>query len=413
MIKPGLSDRANSLKPSATLAVAQKARQMKAAGEDVLAFAAGEPDFVTPEPIRKAAKDALDAGQTHYAPTLGTPAAREAIAHKLGSENGIAGLTAKHVGIGVGGKLCLYNAMQVLIDPGDEVLLPVPCWVSYAPQARLAGGEVVEIQTTGESGFKITPDQLKAAITPKSRLLILNSPSNPCGTMYSPDELRALVSVIAEAAQTIAPRLVLITDEIYEKIIYEGREHLSMGSIDSIAERTVTINGLSKAYAMTGWRVGYAACPGEFGLELIGAMDRLQGQVTSGIPTFIMPAIEVALTQCSGDVAQMVAAFASRAKLTESRLSEIPGVNFPSPEGAFYIFPDVSSHFGKTAPDGTKITSAMTFADALLTNQKVAVVPGEDFGGCGEKHIRISFACSEDQINAGMDRLAEFVGSLG
>jgi aspartate aminotransferase len=412
MSDPGLSIRANSLKPSATLAVAQKARQMRAAGEDVLAFAAGEPDFITPEPIRKAAKDALDAGQTHYAPTLGTPSAREAIAHKLGSENDIKGLTPKHVAIGVGGKLCLFNAMQVLINPGDEVLLPVPCWVSYAPQARLAGGEIVEIETTGEAGFKVTPDQLRAAITPKSRVLILNSPSNPCGTMYSPEELRALASVIAEAAKTIAPRLVLITDEIYEKIIYGGRRHLSMGSINEIAERTVTVNGLSKAYAMTGWRVGYAACPGKFGLELIAAIDRLQGQVTSGIPTFIMPAIEVALTQCSSEVAKMVEAFSTRAKLIDARLREILGMNFPSPEGAFYVFPDVSEHFGKTSADGTKISSAMTFADALLTNQKMAVVPGEDFGGPGEKHIRISFACSEDQINAGMDRLAKFVGSL-
>ena len=412
MKSPGLSARADALKPSATLAVAQKARQMKAAGEDVLAFAAGEPDFITPAPIREAAKKALDDGLTHYAPTLGTPAARRAIAHKLGSENGIKGLTPKHIAIGVGGKQCLYNTMQVLVDPGDEVLLPVPSWVSYAPQAQLAGGRVVEIESTGETGFKITPSQLRAAITPKSRVLILNSPSIPCGTMYSPDELRALASVVAEAARTIAPRLVVVTDEIYEKIIYGGRQHLSLGSLDEIAERTVTVNGLSKAYAMTGWRIGYAACPGEFGLKLIGAIDRLQSQLTSGIPTFIMPAIEVALTQCSGEVATMVKAFEARAKLIESRLRQIPGMDFPSPEGAFYVFPDISAHFGKIAPDGTVISSAMTFADALLTNQKMAVVPGEDFGGPGEKHIRISFACSEDQINAGMDRLAALVRSL-
>jgi len=412
MSEPGLSNRANELRPSATLAVAQKARQMKAAGEDVLAFAAGEPDFITPAVIREAAKKALDDGLTHYAPTLGTPGAREAVAHKFGSENGIAGLTPQHVAIGVGGKQCLYNAFLALINPGDEVILPVPCWVSYVPQIQLAGGKVVEIQSTGESGFKITPDQLRAAITPKSRALVINSPSNPCGTMYSPDELRALADVVAEMSQSVAPGLVVITDEIYEKIVYGGREHLSMGSIESIADRTVTINGLSKAYAMTGWRVGYAACPGAFGLQFIKALDRIQSQMTSGIPTFIMPAIEVALTQCSGDVAEMVEAFAKRAKLIESKLREVPGVAFPSPEGAFYVFADISAHFGKTAPDGTKISSAMTFAEALLNNQKMAVVPGEDFGGCGDRCIRISFACSEEQIIAGVDRLDSLVRSL-
>lgn len=412
MSDPGLSKRANELKPSATLAVAQKARQMRAAGEDVLAFAAGEPDFITPEPIREAAKKALDDGLTHYAPTLGTPGARQAVADKLGSENGIAGLTPQHVAIGVGGKHCLFNAFQALLDPGDEVILPVPSWVSYAPQVQIAGGRVVEVQTSGESGFKMTPDQLRAAITPLSRVLVINSPSNPCGTMYSPDELQALAAVVAEAAASTAPRLVVITDEIYENIIFGGRKHLSMGSLDSIADRTITINGLSKAYAMTGWRVGYAACPGEFGLSFIKAMDRIQSQMTSGIPTFIMPAIEVALKECSGHVAKMVEAFEERAKLIERRLREVPGVEFPSPEGAFYVFADISAHFGKTAPDGTRVTSAMTFAEALLNNQKMAVVPGEDFGGCGDKCIRISYACSEDQINAGIDRLAALVSSL-
>ena len=413
MSQIGLSRRAGSLKPSSTLAVAQRARQMKEAGEDVLAFAAGEPDFVTPEIIRKAAKDALDKGMTHYAPTLGTPGARAAVARKLGSENGIEGLTPKHVAIGVGGKQCLYNVFQALLNEGDEVLLPVPAWVSYAPQIQLSGGKVVELPTDAASGFKITPEQLKAAITPRSRALVINSPSNPCGTMYAPDELRALARVVADAAGSVAPNLVVVTDEIYEKILYGGRTHLSPGSIPEIAERTVTVNGLSKAYAMTGWRIGYAACPGEFGLELIGAMDKIQSQMTSGIATFLMPAIEVALSgECDAEVAKMTEAFAKRAKLIESRMREIPGLEFPSPEGAFYVFADVSAHFGKKAPDGTQISSALSFAEALLANQKMAVVPGEDFGGCGDKCIRISFACSEDQINAGIDRLDALVRSL-
>lgn len=408
-----LSERAESLRPSSTLAVAQRARQLKESGEDVLAFAAGEPDFVTPEPIRRAAKDALDRGQTHYAPTLGTPGARAAVARKLTSENGIQGLTPNHVAIGVGGKQCLYNIFQALLSPGDEVLLPVPAWVSYRPQIELSGGTVVELPTTPEAGFKITTDQLRAAITPRSRVLVLNSPSNPCGTMYAPDQLRAIARVVADAAASIAPNLVVVTDEIYEKILYGGRTHLSPGSIPEIAGRTVTVNGLSKAYAMTGWRVGYAACPGAMGLRLIDAIDKVQSQTTSGIPTFIMPAIETALSGvCDPEVRAMTEAFAKRAKLIEGRMREIPGLSFPSPEGAFYVFADVSAHFGKRSPGGTQIRSALTFAEALLADQKMAVIPGEDFGGCGEKCIRISFACGEDQISRGMDRLAAFVGLL-
>lgn len=413
MGQTGLSDRAEAIKPSSTLAVAQRARQLKEAGEDVLAFAAGEPDFVTPEPIRKAAKDALDRGLTHYAPTLGTPGARAAIARKLTTENGIKGITPKHVAIGVGGKFCLYSVFQALLNPGDEVLLPVPAWVSYRPQIELSGGRVVELPTDAAGGFRITPEQLRRAITPRSRVFVINSPSNPCGTMYSPEDLRALASVVADAAKSVAPRLVVVTDEIYEKILYGGRTHLSPGSIDSIAERTITVNGLSKAYAMTGWRVGYTACPGAFGLKLMDAIDKLQGQMTSGIPTFIMPAIETALSGvCDGEVRAMTDAFATRAKLIEGRMREIPGLSFPSPEGAFYVFADISAHFGKRSPGGTQIRSALTFAEALLADQKMAVIPGEDFGGCGEKCIRISFACSEEQISRGMDRLAEFVGTL-
>ncbi|HED54452.1 MAG TPA: pyridoxal phosphate-dependent aminotransferase [Phycisphaerales bacterium] len=413
MKSAGLSTRAQAVRPSATLAVAQKARTMRARGVDVLSFAAGEPDFVTPEPIREATIRALNEGLTHYAPTLGTPEARAAVAEKLTSENMIPGLGLEHVAIGVGGKHCLYLAMQALLDPGEEVLLPVPSWVSYAPQVQLAGGTVVPMPTTGETGFKVSPEQLRSAISPRSRIFLINSPSNPCGTMYSPEELRALAEVVAEAAASMAPRLVIVSDEIYEKILYGGRTHLSIGSINAVAQRTVTINGLSKAYAMTGWRVGYSACPGDWGRELIAAIGRLQSQMTSGIPTFIMPAIRVALESCDAEVQRMADAFARRAELIERRLRQIPGMRFPSPEGAFYVFPDVSDFFGKKDQSGHEIASAIDFADALLTEQAMAVVPGDDFGGCGENHIRISFACSEDQINAGMDRFAEFIGSLG
>jgi aspartate aminotransferase len=409
---PGISRRAASIPPSSTLAVTERANAMRAAGQDVLSLAAGEPDFPTPAPVVAAAKKALDAGQTKYSPTIGDKPTRQAIADKLASENGIEGLSPAHVAVSVGGKHSLYNIFQALLDPGDEVLLPTPAWVSYVPQVRLAGGTVVELPTSVAGGFRVSPQQLRAAITPRSRILVINSPSNPCGTMYSPQDLRALAGVVAEAASGIAPRLVVLTDEIYEKIVFGGREHLSLGSLPEIADRVVTCNGLSKAFSMTGWRVGYCAAPGNWGKELIGAIGNLQSQMTSNIPTFILPAIRAALTECAETIETMRAAFESRATLTEGLLRRIPGLAFPSPEGAFYVFADVSSHFGKTTPGGARIGSALAFAGALLDEAMVAVVPGEDFGGCGDRCVRLSFACGDGQIRAAAERLGGFVASL-
>lgn len=410
---PGISTRAQAIKPSSTLAVTERAKALRAAGEDVLGFAAGEPDFPTPAAVVEAAKSALDAGQTRYSPSIGDPATRDAIARKLTEENGLPGIEAGNVAVSVGGKHSLYNIFQCLLNPGDEVLLPVPAWVSYAPQIGLSGGVVRELATTVESGFKVTAEQVRESITPASRVLVMNTPSNPCGTMYAPDELREIAAVVAEAAGSIAPRLVVLTDEIYEKIVFGGREHLSMGSIAPIADRVVTCNGLSKAFSMTGWRVGYCAASGEWGKDFIKAVGRLQSQTTSNIPSFILPAIRTALTECADDVAAMRDAFEQRSHLIEQRLRDIPGLAFPSPEGAFYIFTDVSAHFGKTSPSGATIDSAMSFAAALLDEAKVAVVPGEDFGGCGPSCVRLSFACGDDQINEGCDRIAAFVASLG
>jgi aspartate aminotransferase len=362
----------------------------------------------------------LDAGQTKYCPTLGDMTTRETIANKLVGENGIAGLTGHHVAIGAGGKHVLYNAMHCLLDPPEaggepwEVLLPVPAWVSYRPIAELAGGVVRELPTRGAEDFKISPEQLAAAITPRSRLLVLNSPSNPCGTMYTPDELRALAAVVAEKAASVAPDLVVLTDEIYEKIVYGGIDHFSIGSVPAIADRTLTINGLSKAFAMTGWRIGYAAMPGAFGARLIKAMGTLQGQMTTNITSFNYPAIRCALTDggVAEDVERMRLAFAARAGLVKQRLDAIDGVRCPTPTGAFYVFPDVSGLFGRTSPGGRTIARAQDLSEALLEEAHVAFVPGEDFGGCGGDHVRISFACSESQIEAGMDRLASFVDGL-
>ncbi len=413
-----ISRRVASLKPSVTVAFMNRAKSLKAAGQDVLNFSAGEPDFDTPRLIKDAAIASLNAGTTKYMPTLGTPEARAAIARKLTVENGIPNCTPDHVAIGSGGKHSLFVACHVLLDepkpgePAQEVLLPVPTWVSYAPIAELAGGKVIELPTSPDRDFKVTAEQVRRAITPRSRLLILNSPSNPCGTMYTPDELKAIGKVVAEAARTIAPNLIVLSDEIYEKITYGGIPHYSIGSDPEIAERVVTLNGLSKAYAMTGWRIGYIAGSGEFGKRFANAMAVLQGQMSTNITSFVYASIKAALEQCDGEVARMRDAFASRAALINERLAGVPGVRNIRATGAFYAFPDVSAHFGKTSKGGKPINSAMDFCEALLAEELVAFVPGEDFGGCGRNHVRISFACSEDHINRGIDRLAKFVAGL-
>jgi len=412
-----VSRRVRDLKPSVTVAFMNRAKAMKAAGKDVLSFAAGEPDFDTPDQVKKSAERALEAGMTKYMPTLGDPETRKAIADKLVRENGIP-TTPDHIAISAGGKHALYVAAHCLLDPPapgeapQDVLLPVPAWVSYAPIVELAGGRIVEIETEATSDFKMTPDQLRRAITPRSRLLIINSPSNPCGTMYSEAELRAFAAVVEEAARTVAPALVVISDELYEKIVYGGIPHFSIGSVPAIAERTLTINGLSKAYAMTGWRIGYTAASGRFGRQVIDAMGTLQGQMTTNITSFTYPAIRTALTDTAPDVERMRTAFAARAKLVHALVSALPGVVCPRPTGAFYLFPDVSAHFGKTTPAGTRIDSSMALCNALLEESLVAFVPGEDFGGCGDRCVRISFACSEAQITAGIGRFAKFLADL-
>lgn len=413
-----VAHRVASMHPSVTVAFGNRAKAMKRAGIDVLSFSLGEPDFDTPLAIKQAAIDALLAGQTKYMPTLGDPDTRSAIAAKLERDNGIRGLTPDHVAISAGGKHSLYVSCHCLLDPPEpgeepwEVLLPVPAWVSYAPIAHMAGGRVVELPTGPGDHFKISPAQLRAAITPRSRLLIINSPSNPCGTMYTPHELRALAAVIEEAASTVAPDLIVLSDEIYEKIVYGGIDHFSLGSIPSIADRVLTLNGMSKAYSMTGWRVGYAAMPGEFGREFINAIGTLQGQMTTNIVSFVYPAIRKALADCDDDVARMCENFARRAEVIHDRLVKIDGIVCPQPTGAFYAFPDVSCFFGKVSAGGRPINSATEMCEALLEEAHVAFVPGEDFGGCGANHVRISFACSERQIHHGMDRFEEFLAKL-
>ncbi len=419
---PGpLAARVRALKPSSTLAVGQRAAELKAQGVDVLSFAAGEPDFDTPQAVKDAATKAIAAGQTKYAPVPGDKDSRSAIAEKFTSENGIPGVTPDHVVVSTGGKQSLFNLFMALLDPEGEgstarrVVLPVPAWVSYAPQAELAGGVVHEVVTTAANQFKMTPDQLEAALTPDARILVLNSPSNPCGTMYTPDEIRALGEIVARVTTGDSPRcphLVVITDEIYEKLIFTGQEHFSIGSIPQIAERVLTVNGLSKAYSMTGWRVGFFAGSGQFGLEVAKAAAKLQSQSTTSIPSFILPTIRVALEQCADFVEELRSTFEKRAMLMYEGLASIDGLDCPKPTGAMYAFPDISAHFGKTSPKGTRIDSALAFSQALLDEHHVALVPGEDFGTGGEKCCRLTYACGNEQIEKGIERIRAFVGSL-
>jgi len=401
-IIPSVSHRAASIKPSSTLAITARVRAMKADGRDVIGFGAGEPDFGTPDRVVAAAMEAIQNGMTRYVPVPGTPEAREAVSAKLHRDNDIT-CSPDQVVISNGGKFSLYLAIQSMIDPGDEVVMATPAWVSYKPMVELAGGTFVEIPTTADSDFLATPEAYAAALTPKTRLVILNSPSNPCGTMYEPDAIRAICDVLAGHE-----RVMLISDEIYERLVYGGRAHLSPGSLPSMADRTITINGLSKAFAATGWRVGYTAAP----LQIAKAMSKLQSQMTSSVTSFTLPALVTALMDCSDDIEHMRKAFEERAALMESLIGTWPGVTCPPPMGAFYVFPDISTAFQKTSPGGRTIDGAGAFAEALLEETGVAVVPGDDFLGCGSQHVRLSFALEESAIRAGCERIGAWMTSL-
>jgi len=407
-----LSRRARQLKPSATLAVSSRVKQLRSEGVDVIAFGVGEPDFDTPAHIRRAAIEALNAGRTHYEPVAGDPASREAIAEKLQQENYI-DCRADDIVISAGAKHSIYLALQCLIDDGagHEVILPTPAWVTYQPQIELAGGKAVQVAGAMDNEFKVTPKQIDAAVTNNTRALIINSPSNPCGTMYTPDEIRALAGVLEKHKH-----VVIISDEIYEKLIYRDAEHLSIGSLDNVAGRVVTINGLSKAFAMTGWRIGYACAPVQTddGNTLAKAMAKVQGQMTSNITSFNYPAITAALTasESQAEVEEMRQMFERRGELMHTLLTQMPDMPCPKPTGAFYVFPDVSAHFGKVSPEGKTIDSSVAFAQALLEETGVAVVPGDDFGECAKTHVRLSFACGEDRITEGCDRLRKWLEAL-
>ncbi|MGF1523299.1 MAG: pyridoxal phosphate-dependent aminotransferase [Leptolyngbyaceae cyanobacterium] len=382
-----LADRITRVTPSMTLAISAKAKAMKAEGIDVCSFSAGEPDFDTPEHIKAAAKKALDDGKTRYGPAAGEPALRSAIAQKLKIENGL-NYEAANVIVTNGGKHSLYGLMMVAINPGDEVIIPSPYWVSYPEMVKLAGGIPVIIQTTADTGYKITASQLSEAITPRTKLFVLNSPSNPTGMVYTPDEIRALAGLVVEAD------IYVVTDEIYEKILYGDAQHLSIGSANSeIFERTIVSNGFAKAYAMTGWRVGYLAGP----QPLISAMNTLQSHSTSNVCTFAQYGAIAALKESQDCVEVMRQAFARRRSYILERVNAIPGLSAPAPDGAFYLY--VSIH-------DVDLTS-VDFCNTLLEEKHVAIIPGAAFGAEGT--IRISYATDMSTIERGMDRLESFI----
>jgi len=384
-----LAARVSQVKPSLTLAIAAKAKAMKAEGIDVCSFSAGEPDFDTPAHIKAAAAKALEEGKTKYGPAAGEPKLREAIAQKLKTDNGL-DYKAENVIVTNGGKHSLYNLILALIDPGDEVIIPAPYWLSYPEMVTLAGGVSVIVNTDASTGYKITPEQLRQAITPKTKLFVLNSPSNPTGMVYTPDEIKALAQVIVDAD------IYVVSDEIYEKILYDGAEHVSIGSLgQEIFERTFISNGFAKAYSMTGWRLGYLAGP----VEIIKAANSIQGHSTSNVCTFAQYGAIAALQDSQDCVAEMLQAFAKRRQVMLERINAIPGLSCPKPDGAFYLFPDIS----KT---GLK---SLDFCDALIEEHQVAVIPGIAFGA--DNNIRLSYATDLTTIEKGLDRLEKFVRS--
>jgi aspartate aminotransferase len=388
MIK--LAARVGEVPPSITLAIAAKAKAMKAEGIDVCSLSTGEPDFDTPEHIKAAAKQALDAGKTKYGPVAGEPQLKAAIARKLRSDNNL-NYQPENILVTNGGKHSLYNLMMALIEPGDEVIIPAPYWLSYPEMVKLASGKPVIVRTDASTGYKITPEQLTRAITPKTKLFVLNSPSNPTGMVYTPAEIKALAEVIVDRD------ILVVADEIYEKIIYDDAQHVSIGSLGKeIFDRTLISSGFAKAYSMTGWRIGYLAGP----IELIKATSTIQGHSTSNVCTFAQYGAISALESSQESVEKMRQAFAQRRQVIFELLDAVPGISCIKPDGAFYMFVNIS----KTG------MNSLEFCDAFLEQQQVAVIPGIAFGA--DDHIRLSYATDLDTIKKAVERLDKFVRSI-
>jgi aspartate aminotransferase len=394
-----LAARAEKLRPSATLAITAKAKALKAEGIDVVGFGAGEPDFDTPENIKEEAIRAIKEGFTKYTAVGGIDELKNAIIYRLEEDHGLK-YEKSEIIVSCGAKHTLYNLSQVLFEEGDEVIIPAPYWVSYPEQVILAGGTPVFIHTKEEDGFKIDPDELKKLITPRTKALILNYPSNPTGATYNEDELREIVNIAIKAG------LLIISDEIYEKILYDGLTHTPVAKLgDDIKKSTILVNGVSKSYSMTGWRIGFAA--GD--KKIIDAMNNLQGQSTSNPVSISQKAAVEAFRGSQNEVKRMAEEFEKRKNYIVSRLNEIPGFRCFNPQGAFYVFPNISKFFGKKY-SGKEIRNSLDFTEFLLEEAKVAVVPGIEFGS--DNHIRISYATSMEEIKRGVDRIEKAVEKL-
>ncbi|MBK5926840.1 pyridoxal phosphate-dependent aminotransferase [Rhodobaculum claviforme] len=396
-----LSETLARVKPSPTIAVSNKARELKAAGRDVIGLGAGEPDFDTPDTIKAAAKRAIDEGQTKYTAVDGLPELKAAICAKFKRDNGLE-YTPAQVTVGTGGKQVLYNALVATLNPGDEVIIPAPYWVSYPDMVLLAGGEPVVAEASAQTAYKLTPDQLEAAITPRTKWFIFNSPSNPTGAGYTWDELKALTDVLLRH-----PHVWVMSDDMYEHLVYDGFEFCTPAQVEpALYDRTLTVNGVSKAYCMTGWRIGYAAGPE----ALIKAMGKVQSQSTSNPCSISQWAAVEALTGPQDFIAENNRAFVRRRDLVVARLNACDGITCPVPEGAFYVYPSIAGCIGKTSAGGAKIVDDEAFATALLEETGVAVVFGAAFGL--SPAFRVSYATSDAVLEEACDRIAAFCAGL-
>ena len=395
-----LASRIAAVKPSPTIAAENKARELRARGVDVISLTVGEPDFDTPKAVKQAGIKAIEEGFTKYMPTAGTPELRQAVCAKLARENGVE-YRPEQVIVSVGAKHTIYNLLMALVDPGDEVIIPAPYWVSYPDMVLLAGGRPVIVETSAERGFKMTAEELSAAITPRTKLLILNTPSNPTGAAYTKAELEALAKVVVEKD------ILVCSDEIYEKLVYDGFVQTAFASLSpEVYARTITVNGLSKAYAMTGWRLGYGAGP----VEVIRAMEVVQSQSTSNPSSVTIKAATFALANPAEELPMMVAEFDRRRRFLVDALGSLPGVTCAMPTGAFYAFPNVSRLLGRKTREGRTIATSYDLADYLLDAARVGTVAGAAFGA--EGYLRLSYATAMPKIEEAVARMRTALSAL-
>ena len=393
-----VSKRVKAIAPSVTLEISAKAKALKKEGRDIVAFTAGEPDFNTPEYIIKEAVSSLYEGKTKYTPTAGIPELKNAIVKKLKEENGL-DYTEGNIVVSSGAKSSLYHAFCAILDDGDEVIIPAPYWITYVEQVSLAGGVCKIVETDEKSGYKLKKEAFEKAITPKTRCVLINSPCNPTGVVYTEEELLEIAQIAEKHG------IEIISDEVYEKLVFDGEKHVSIASLTPYAkEHTIVINGVSKTYSMTGWRIGYMACP----IEVAKAVSAMQGHTTSNACSFAQYASAKAILTKSDDLDNMVAEFDKRRKLLHSGLNEIDGFKTVCPKGAFYVFVDVSAHFGKSYK-GEKIVGSVSFAEQLL-NCDVAVIPGLAFGD--DNSVRLAYTVSRQDIQKGLTQIKAFIDSL-